>query len=60
MDSSHDNDWHEYSEINRNNCQTCADIYKRFGPTDAQIEDYHVMVPIRKEVKEVKNPIKNT
>ena len=39
---------HAYDEKNVNTCQTCKNIYAEIGDTDAQYEDYHPMVPIKK------------
>ena len=39
---------HDYDERNKGTCQTCANIFADIGETDAQYQDYHAIVPIKK------------
>lgn len=44
-------EWHEYSEDNISSCKKCKDLYKKNKDQDAQVEDYHKIVPLNKGKK---------
>lgn len=44
-------EWHEYSEDNISYCQVCNDLYNDFKDEDAQLEDYHKIVPLTSKGK---------
>jgi len=44
-------EWHDYSEDNISYCQVCKDLYNDFKDEEAQLEDYHKIVPLSSKGK---------
>jgi hypothetical protein len=44
-------EWHDYSEDNISYCQVCKDLYNDFKDEDAQLEDYHKIIPLSSKGK---------
>lgn len=39
-------EWHDYSPNNISSCQECKELHDKHKDEDAQLEDYHPIVPI--------------